>query len=583
MVLNVILFGMGRAGMIHYNNLINSTDFNLKFIVDINDVSSKINDNVNFVNYNDKNMMNMILNNNDIDAIIIASPTHTHYDLIISALNCNKHVFVEKPIVEDYDEICNCFDLAEQKNLTLFVGYNRRHDPTIRKIKNKVHNKEIGFVNYALTISRDYPYPKQSFLKISGGIFHDCATHDIDYMNWILNDKPISVSVSVFDNTEIEEFNYDHVTINFKYSLGTIVCLNLSRVASSYDQRCEFYGEDGEIINNEFKQNAKLSFPERYSEAFKNELDAFYNCVCNGIKSEVTKEHCLNNYIIAEACQHSIKNNKKVTIKYGKGFRNYDNVQPSVYNNYLSARKYQTVEFVQKMHKKFSILDTKMEIWDILEDLNSLVDVSDPDVAHPNLYHAIQTAEMIKKDGLPEWMQLIGLLHDLGKIMYKKGDDSEGIGKKEQWAMVGDTFFVGCKLPDGIIFPEFNKENPDMKNDKYNTDLGIYSEGCGLDNMMCSWGHDEYLYRILTSEKNPNSLPKEALYIARYHSLYAYHDKKEYFRFQSNKDKKMFNLLKKFNKYDLYSKCDDIYDIDMLKQYYMDLVNKYFVNTFLYI
>ncbi len=581
--MNVLLFGFGRAGKIHYNNLINNLNFKLTHLVELYDVSNEINESIKYIDFKNKEEIKNILKGDEIRAVIVASPTSTHYEVIKLSLENNKHVFVEKPITESEEEINECFDLAERNNLILFVGYNRRYDPTIRRIYNSVRNDEVGFINYAFTISRDYPYPTNDFLKISGGIFHDCATHDIDYMNWILNDKPISVNVSVFDNDDIEEYNYDHVTINFKYSLGTIVCLNLSRIASSYDQRCEFYGTKGEIINNNFKENAKLSFPQRYRDAFRIELESFYDCIKNGIKPEVTKEQCLNNYIIAEACQEAIDKNKKITIKYGEGFRNYNNVSKSVYNNYLTARKNQTVEFVQKMQNKFSKFDTKMEIWDILEDLNSLVDVSDPDVAHPNLYHAIQTAESMRKDNLPDWMQLMGLLHDIGKIMYKKGNDDEGTGKKEQWAMVGDTFIVGCKLPNGIIFPEFNNENPDMQNEKYNTELGIYSEGCGLDNLMCSWGHDEYLYQILMSSKNPHTLPEEALYMARYHSLYAYHDKKEYFRFQSNKDKEMFDWLKKFNKYDLYSKCDDIYDIDMLKPYYINLINKYFTNSFLYI
>ena len=104
-----------------------------------------------------------------------------------------------------------------------------------------------------------------------------------------------------------------------------------------------------------------------------------------------------------------------------------------------------------------------------------------------------------------------------------------------------------------------------MLNDKYNNEVGIYSYGCGIDNVHCSWGHDEYLYIILSSSKNPNKLPEEALYISRFHSLYAYHDKEEYFHFQSDKDKQMFSILKEFNKYDLYSKCDEIYDIEKIK------------------
>lgn len=584
MTLQGILFGFGRAGKIHYHNLINNKNLKLTHIIEMYDISEEINKDIQYINYQNKEEINKILGNNNIKFIIIASPTSIHYELIMLGLQNNKHVFVEKPITENYEEIQKCFELAKEKNLKLFVGYNRRYDPKIKNIKKRIDNNEIGKVNYALTISRDYPYPTENFLKISGGIFHDCATHDIDYINWILNDKPISVSVLTEDNNSNSKgYNFDHVTINLKYSTGTIVCLNLSRIASSYDQRCEFYGSEGEIINNTFKKGAKLSFPQRYKKAFENELKEFYNCIIKNKDPLVTKNECLNNFDIAEACQESFDKQKKITIKYGNIYRNYENANQSVINNYFKARKYQTLDYVLNMKKKFSSLDEKMEIWDILEDLNNLTDVSDPDCSHPNLYHAIQTAEKIRKDNKPEWMQLMGLLHDIGKIMYKKGSDNEGTGIKEQWGMVGDTFIVGCQLPDNIIFPEFNRENPDMKNNKYNTQLGIYREKCGMDNLHCSWGHDEYLYIILSSDKNPNILPKEALYIARFHSLYSYHDKKEYFYFQNENDKQLFPYLIDFNKYDLYSKSDEIYEINQIKEYYMGLIQKFFTNTYLYI
>jgi len=270
--------------------------------------------------------------------------------------------------------------------------------------------------------------------------------------------------------------------------------------------------------------------------------------------------------------------NKKIEL-----FRNYTISSQNVKSNYLKARTNQTLDFVEKMHIMFSNFDAKMEIWDILEQLGHFTDVSDPDNSFPNLYHAFQTAEMMRADNQPEWMQLIGLLHDIGKIMYNKGNDEDGTGINQQWAIVGDTFVVGCRLPDKLIFPEFNQYNPDMKNDKYNSTLGIYKEQCGLENLICSWGHDEYLYKILDSSKNPNTLPPEALYIIRFHSLYAYHDKCEYTHFQSEKDKSFFHLLKLFNKYDLYSKSDTIYDYNALKEYYMRLIQKYFQNTYLYI
>lgn len=575
------LFGYGRAGKIHYNTLSNSNMFNLKYLVEIRDVSSEISSDIEYVNFHNTTKIKQIMTDDSIHAIFITTPTLTHFDLVILSLNHNKHVFVEKPLVDNLDQINECFDLAYSKNRVLFVGYNRRFDNKLMDVKKRLEDKEIGKVNYAQTISRDYPYPTQEYLKISSGIFHDCATHDIDYMNWLLNDKPISVYVHGSD--DVSDYNFDHVCINLKYSLGTLVTINLSRISSNYDQRCEFYGDKGEILNNEFTPNMKDSFPQRYAHAFISEVESFGKCINEKIQPSVTLEDCINNHIIAEACQDSFNKSSKITIKYSDQYRDYTYAPKRVYQNYLKARTNQTFNFSKKMIDKFSSFDKKMELWDILEDLNSLVDVSDPDISHPNLFHAFQTAEMIRKDGHSDWMQLVGLIHDIGKIMYKKGCDEEGTGINEQWAMVGDTFIVGCKLSDRLIYPEFNNKNPDMKLSKYNSNLGIYSEGCGLDNVTCSWGHDEYLYRILTCPKNTNSLPPEALHIIRYHSLYAYHDKKDYFIFQSQTDKEYFPILKTFNKYDLYSKCDELYDTKVMKEYYSKLINKYFKNSYLYI
>ena len=143
--------------------------------------------------------------------------------------------------------------------------------------------------------------------------------------------------------------------------------------------------------------------------------------------------------------------------------------------------------------------------------------------------------------------------------------------------IVGDTFIVGCKIPDSVVYPEFNQENPDMINPQYNTKNGIYEEGCGLDKVLCSWGHDEFLYQIL--KFNQNILPKEALYIIRYHSLYPYHKEGEYTHFMNQKDKKMLPWLKLFNQYDLYTKKDKK-EIDKgTLDYYKDLIRKYFIGT----
>jgi inositol oxygenase len=141
-----------------------------------------------------------------------------------------------------------------------------------------------------------------------------------------------------------------------------------------------------------------------------------------------------------------------------------------------------------------------MSIWQAMEMLNTLVDESDPDTSVGQIEHLLQTAEAMRRDGKPDWMQVTGLIHDLGKLLCFFGADG-------QWDVVGDTFVVGCKFSDKIIYPETFKENPDINDPKLQTENGIYEAGCGLDNVLLSWGHDEYLYHVVKTQSTCESTP----------------------------------------------------------------------------
>ena len=206
------------------------------------------------------------------------------------------------------------------------------------------------------------------------------------------------------------------------------------------------------------------------------------------------------------------------------------------------------------------------------------MDLSDPDTDVGNFYHNLQTAEAMRRDGLPDYMILAGFLHDFGKIISKWGSEQDGTSKTEQWALVGDTFIVGCRIPDSIVYPEYNKFHPDKCDPILGTKYGIYSPNCGLDNCVVSFGHDEYLYQMLKANKT--SLPEEALYVIRYHSLYLHHRENAYTYLLSKKDIKLLPLLKQFNKYDLYTKDQEIPTLD--KEYYNNLILKYLPSTKLY-
>ena len=259
-----------------------------------------------------------------------------------------------------------------------------------------------------------------------------------------------------------------------------------------------------------------------------------------------------------------------------KAFRDYEakDVKASVRDHYRKMRTRQTVNYVRSMHQKYLKYEHPMTLWDAMAHLNDLIDVSDPDLDLPNVQHLIQSAEAIREDNRPDWMQLVGLIHDLGKIMYLWGSDEDGTSQDEQWGMVGDVFVVGCALPDSCVYPEFNKLNPDMKNPSYNTELGIYDEGCGLDELTLAWGHDEYLFKVL--EHHPrNKIPEAGMVMIRYHSFYPWHTGGSYSRLVNKRDARYLEWIRDFNQYDLYTKSNKVYDLEEVKDYYDPIARKY--------
>ena len=203
-----------------------------------------------------------------------------------------------------------------------------------------------------------------------------------------------------------------------------------------------------------------------------------------------------------------------------------------------------------------------MSVWEALESLDALVDDSDPDLDLPQIDHALQTAEALRADGRERWLVLTGFVHDLGKVLCLFGEP--------QWAVVGDTFPVGCAFSDAIVFPELFADNPDARDPAYASRTGIYGEGCGLDEVLMSWGHDEYLYHVLRDH-----LPEEALAIVRYHSFYAAHQAGAYAFLMNDADRRAFGHVRDFNRYDLYSKTPERPDFESLRPYYEDLVAEF--------
>lgn len=246
-------------------------------------------------------------------------------------------------------------------------------------------------------------------------------------------------------------------------------------------------------------------------------------------------------------------------------FRNYEaEARPTVREFYRQNHLHQTHEFAQAKRKEFLGLNRrKMGVWEAMEYLNTLVDDSDPDTDLSQLQHLLQTSEHIRADGHPRWFIVAGMVHDLGKMLCLWGEP--------QWAVVGDTFPTGCRYSDKIVFSQFFTDNPDSQDPRYQTPLGVYEEGCGLQNVQLSWGHDEYIYHV-----TKDYLPEEALSMLRYHSFYPWHRENEYSHLIDAHDREMLRWVREFNLYDLYTKNHAKPDVQALRPFYEDLIAEYF-------
>ncbi|HUZ59397.1 MAG TPA: inositol oxygenase family protein [Hanamia sp.] len=251
-----------------------------------------------------------------------------------------------------------------------------------------------------------------------------------------------------------------------------------------------------------------------------------------------------------------------------KEFRNYETtVRDTVKEFYRLNHKFQTYDFVtEKKNQYLQFNKREMPVWDAFDFLNQLVDDSDPDTDLDQFQHLLQTSEAIRRDGHPDWMVLTGLMHDMGKVLCLFGEP--------QWAVVGDTFPVGCAYSDKIVYPEFFKNNPDYNNPDYSSQYGVYEKGCGLRNVNISWGHDEYVYQMMK-----DYLPEEGLYMLRFHSFYAWHREGQYDYLLDDHDREMLKWVKLFNPYDLYSKSPTPPNAKELKPFYEKLIKKYLPET----
>ncbi|XP_064630547.1 inositol 2-dehydrogenase-like [Lineus longissimus] len=333
------IIGMGRAGQIHLKNVIQNWRIRLLWMVDSDRaIAERLAGEYNLegVSIATCDEVENVYNDPRVQAVIVSSPTFTHEAYIRGALAAGKAVFSEKPISQDTSGVIQCYDDAKKFGKPLFCSFNRRFDEAFNSIKQQVRKGVLGDMYMVKTCSRDNPVPSMEYLKISGGIFHDCAVHDIDLICWLLGEYPTEVYVAAHAHMkDVAAMNdVDTVAISLTFPSKVIAIIDLCRMGVyGYHQTLEAFGSKGMLTaENQRPTNLQhstvegmsmvpieYSFPQRHAKGYVKAIDSFLD-VLEG-KEDVggmvaTKESTVNVSRIAEACEESVKTGQAVKIKY---------------------------------------------------------------------------------------------------------------------------------------------------------------------------------------------------------------------------------------------------------------------------
>jgi len=269
------------------------------------------------------------------DAVLIATSTATHADLIELAAKAGKAILCEKPIDLSLDRVRVCRKAIESCNVPIQIGFNRRFDPGHRAAREACAAGKIGNLEQVVITSRDPGMPPRAYVAVSGGIFRDMTIHDFDVARFMLNDEPTEVfatgSALVDPTIEPEFADFDSIMVVMRTADGKLCHINNSRRATfGYDQRIELFGSEGMVISDNKKAHELKFygstttdaaepylnfFIERYAEAYQAEIAAFIAAIRDGGPIQATFDDGYRALVLAEAAVESARTGKKVDVR----------------------------------------------------------------------------------------------------------------------------------------------------------------------------------------------------------------------------------------------------------------------------
>lgn len=329
--INVGIIGVGRMGQIHLDNLVMKfPEVNVVAISDVMESARTLAEKYNvpnfYTNYHD------LVNDKNVDAVVICSPTDRHAENILGAVRAGKDVFCEKPMDLSLETVQEMLGIIENSGVKFMLGFNRRFDPNFKKIKSLIDEGKVGDPHIVKITSRDPGPPPISYIKSSGGMFVDMTIHDFDMARFMAGSEVkqvFAVGKNLVDPAIGEAGDIDTAVITLTFENGCVATIDNSRQAAyGYDQRVEVFGSEGmagthnntpdnHYYYNKDGQSSSLPlnfFMDRYIDSYYNEMREFIDCIQGNQAPKVGAKDGLVSLAIGLAAGVSMRENRAVEI-----------------------------------------------------------------------------------------------------------------------------------------------------------------------------------------------------------------------------------------------------------------------------
>ena len=323
----IAIFGAGRIGSVHAANIAAHSRCSLAAIVDpdldaANQLAGAYGTEV--------RSADAIFGDANIKAVLIASATDTHAELIEAAARADKQIFCEKPVDLSVPRVKDCLAAVDTAGVQMMVGFNRRFDPDFAELRKRIHAGEIGTLELLTVISKDPALPPLKIAKASGGLFRDMTIHDFDMVRFLMGEEPIAVSATASCQVDPEIgalSDVDTAVVSLRSASGTLaVIVNSRRATYGYDQRIEAHGSNGMLsVGNHAESSLIRSdadgitgskpqyfFLERYALAYRAELDCFVEMLDRQKTQAPNGGDGLAALVLAEAAAESLATGREV-------------------------------------------------------------------------------------------------------------------------------------------------------------------------------------------------------------------------------------------------------------------------------